>query len=75
MPRFIVRQFDYGFRIIEIVSDSPQYGTLTIQWDGLFRTENFACDHIETTLGIKLRHDGLNTFCEYIAPKRKIGSR
>lgn len=52
MRRFKIRQFNYGYRIIEIVSEGSHFGTLTIEWDGLFQTEASAKSHIDKVLRV-----------------------
>lgn len=57
MRRFYIRPHQYAtnhFEITEVVSDTPQFGTLTIKWDGLHSTIETAVARIETELGVYL---------------------
>jgi hypothetical protein len=56
MSRFIIRRYRFGFRIVEVVGQGSHFGTLAIQWDGLFQTENRAVSHIETALKTELSY-------------------
>jgi len=61
-----------GFRIVEVVGQSSNFGRLTIQWDGLFENENNAVQYVEIELGLKLKRINASTYENDTTPVRPV---